>query len=123
MNSIKLKVALSELYTLKDFVEKNYREDIAVHLVIEEIFVNIVNYSNAEYIIVNIEYDNDLMIEFVDNGIEFNPTSQKSPKKPNNIEEAQVGGLGILLAKSFADELIYTYENGENHLKIIKKGV
>lgn len=123
MNSLRLKVALNELYTLKDFVEKNYKEDITVNLVIEEIFVNIVNYSNAEYIIVNLEYDNDLMIEFIDNGIEFNPTSQKSPKKPDNIEEAQVGGLGILLAKSFADELIYAYENGENHLKIIKKGV
>lgn len=123
MNSLKLKVELSELYTLKDFVKNNYKEDMAVNLVIEELFVNIVNYSNADYIIVNIEHDNDLMIEFIDNGIEFDPTSQESPKKPNDIEEAQVGGLGILLAKSFADELIYTYENGKNHLKIVKKGI
>lgn len=123
MNSIKLKVELSELYTLKDFVKKNYKEDMLVNLVIEEIFVNIINYSNAEYIIVNIEYDDELMIEFIDNGIKFDPTSQKSPEKPNNIEETQVGGLGILLAKSYADELIYSYENGKNHLKIVKNGV
>ena len=122
MNSLKLKVELGELYTLNDFVEQNYKEDMLVKLVVEEIFVNIVNYSNADYIIVNIEYYDDLIIEFIDNGIEFDPTSQKAPKKPNDIEEAQVGGVGILLAKSYADELIYAYENGQNHLKIIKKG-
>ncbi|SDA43812.1 ATP-binding protein [Methanobrevibacter millerae] len=122
MNSLKLKVELVELYSLKDFVEQNYKEDMLVNLVVEEIFVNIVNYSNADYIIVNIEYYDDLIIEFVDNGIKFDPTSQEAPKKPNDIEEAQLGGVGILLAKSYADELIYAYENGENHLKIIKKG-
>lgn len=121
MNSIKLKVELNELYVLKDFVEQNYKEDMTIKLVIEEIFVNIINYSNAEYIIVNIDYDNDLTMEFIDNGIKFDPTSHERPGKPHNLEETQVGGLGIILVKNYADELIYTYENGENHLKIIKR--
>ena len=75
MNSLKLNVELNELLTLKEFIEKHYRKDMQTKLAVEEIFVNIVNYSNADYIIVNIEYDDILTIEFIDNGIEFDAFS------------------------------------------------
>ena len=61
-----------------------------------------------------------LTVEFIDNGIEFNPLLKESPKTPKNIEEAEIGGLGIFLTKELADELEYKYENDENHLIIIK---
>ncbi len=121
MKSLKLKVELGQLYLLNEFIEENYGKDLALRLVVEEIFVNIVNYSDAEYIIVNIESDNHLTIEFIDNGIQFDPTLKENPETPKTLDETQVGGLGILLVKNYADEIIYTYENGENHLKIIKK--
>ncbi|MEE0024469.1 ATP-binding protein [Methanobrevibacter sp.] len=122
MNSLKLKVELSQLYTLNEFIGEHYpNKDIGLRLVVEEIFVNIVNYSDAEYVIVNIESDNNLTIEFVDNGIQFDPTLKENPETPKTLDETQVGGLGILLAKNYADEIIYTYENNENRLKIIKK--
>lgn len=122
MNSLKLKVELKQLYNLNEFIKEHYPEqDITLKLVVEEIFVNIVNYSNAEYIIVNIEANNDLTIEFIDNGIQFDPTLKEDPETPKNLDETQVGGLGIILVKNYADEIIYTYENNENHLKIIKK--
>lgn len=122
MNSLKLKVELSQLYTLNEFIGEHYpNKDITLRLVVEEIFVNIVNYSDAEYVIVNIESDNNLTIEFVDNGIQFDPTLKENPETPKTLDETQIGGLGILLAKNYADEIIYTYENNENRLKIIKK--
>lgn len=121
MNSLKLKVELKELYKLNDFIKEQYpNADIGLNLVVEEIFVNIVNYSNAEYIFVNVESAHKLTIEFVDNGIQFDPTLREKPDVPKNLEEAQIGGLGILLAKNYADEIIYKYENGENHLTVIK---
>lgn len=122
MNSLKLKVELEQLYNLNEFIEEHYpNQDITLKLVVEEIFVNIVNYSNAEYIIVNIEANNDLTIEFIDNGIQFDPTLKEDPETPKSLDETQIGGLGIILVKNYADEIIYTYENNENHLKIIKK--
>lgn len=122
MNSLKLKVELEQLYNLNEFIEEHYpNQDITLKLVVEEIFVNIVNYSNAKYIIVNIEANNDLTIEFIDNGIQFDPTLKEDPETPKNLDETQIGGLGIILVKNYADEIIYTYENNENHLKIIKK--
>ena len=114
MNSLKLKVELSQLYTLNEFIGEHYpNKDIGLRLVVEEIFVNIVNYSDAEYVIINIESDNNLTIEFVDNGIQFDPTLKENPETPKTLDETQIGGLGILLAKNYADEIIYTYENNE----------
>lgn len=121
MDSLKLKLELSELDTLMDFIFKNYKEDYHIRLAVEELFVNIVNYSNADYLIVNVEYENELTITFIDNGIQFDPTLKETPKPPENPDEAQIGGLGIFFAKTYVDEMIYEYKNGENHLKIIKR--
>lgn len=121
MKSITLKPELTEIYSLSEFILTEYpKKNIQVNLIAEEIFVNIVNYSNAEFITVNAEYENEtLTLEFIDNGFEFNPLLKEDPDVPNDIDEAQVGGLGIFLTKQIADELDYHYENGKNHLKII----
>lgn len=75
-------------------------------MIVEEIFVNIVDYSKTE---------------FIDNGIEFNPLLKEDPEIPTSIDEANIGGPGIFLTKEMADELYHNFKNDENHLKIIKK--
>lgn len=122
MKSISLEPELNELYTLNKFVFTELgKEDLKVNLIVEEIFVNIVNYSKTDFIKVNIEFDNALLtIEFIDNGIEFNPLLKETPQPPENIEDAKIGGLGIFLTKEIADEITYSHVNGENHLKIMK---
>ena len=123
MNSISLKPELKELYTLNEFILNELpEENIQVNLILEEIFVNIVEYSKADYIKVNIEFETTILtIEFIDNDIEFNPLLKDDPEAPTTIDDAQIGGLGIFLTKEMADELEYQYVNNENHLKIIKK--
>lgn len=123
MNSITLKPEITELYVLNDFILNELGEkDIQVNLIVEEVFVNIVDYSKTDFIIVNAEFIKPILtIEFIDNGIEFNPLLKENPPLPDDIDEAQIGGLGIFLTKEMADELDYHYINGENHLKIIKK--
>ena len=123
MNSITLKPELTELYAMNEFILNELgEENIQVNLIAEEIFVNIVKYSKTKFITVNAEYDEQtLTLEFVDNGIEFNPLLKEDPKTPETIDDAQIGGLGIFLTKQMADELYYHNVNGENHLKIIKK--
>lgn len=123
MNSITLKPELNELYALNEFIlDKLPKENLQVSLIVEEIFVNIVKYSKADSIRVNAEYENQtLTMEFIDNGIQFNPLLKEDPKVPTSIDDAEIGGLGIFLTKEMADDLNYHYINGENHLKIIKK--
>ncbi len=123
MNSITLKPELNELYALNEFIlDKLPQENLHVCLIVEEIFVNIVKYSKTDYITVNVEYENQtLTMEFIDNGIQFNPLLKEDPKVPTSIDDAEIGGLGIFLTKEMADDLDYHHINGENHLKIIKK--
>lgn len=123
MNSITLKPELTELYVLNKFIlDKLPQENLHVSLIVEEIFVNIVKYSKTDYITVNVEYENPtLTLEFIDNGIPFNPLLKEDPKNPATIDDAEIGGLGIFLTKEMADDLGYHHINGENHLKIIKK--
>lgn len=123
MNSITIKPEVNELYNLTEFILNELPEDnLQVNLIVEEIFTNIVNYSNTEFITVNVEYNYPTVtMEFIDNGIKFNPLLKEDPSLPETIDEAQVGGLGIFLTKEMADDLYYHHKNGKNHLKIIKK--
>ena len=123
MNSLKLNVDQNELYALNNFIEKIIqKKDAKIDLIIEEVFINIVNYSNSDFIIVNADFNDSLLtIEFIDNGIQFNPLLNENPDMPENIDDAPLGGLGIFLTKEISDKLYYHYINGENHLKIIKK--
>ena len=122
MKSISLKPDLNELHTLNEFIlTELIEENLQVNLIVEEIFVNIVNYSKADFIKVDVEFESPtLTIEFIDNGIQFNPLLKEDPETPENIEDAQIGGLGIFLSKEMVDEINYDYVNCENHLKITK---
>lgn len=123
MKSINLNKDLNEVYTLTEFIEKIIqKKDFQIDLMLEEVLVNIVNYSKCEYITVNAEFENSILtVEFIDNGTAFNPLLKEDPKFPDCIEDAEIGGLGIYLTKKLADELEYNHINDENHLKIIKK--
>lgn len=97
-----------------------------IHLVVEEIVVNIVDYAYPEgngYLEVRINNDNkELTIEFRDHGIPFNPLEQSMPDLDIPLEERSIGGLGIFLTKEMMDNVEYRYEQGENIL-IIKKNL
>ena len=123
MNFLRLNMDINELYRLNEFINGLInKEDFQVDLILEEVFANIVQYSNSKYIDVYADFENQtLTVEFVDNGIPFNPLLKEDPELPDNIDDAQIGGLGIFLTKEMADDLYYHYANGENHLKIIKK--
>lgn len=125
MNFLRLNMDINELYRLNEFINGLIqKENLQVDLILEEVFANIVQYSNSKYIDVYADFENQtLTVEFVDNGIPFNPLLKEDPELPDNIDDAQIGGLGIFLTKEMADELYYQYINGENHLKIMKTGV
>lgn len=122
MKSMTLKPEINQLDALNEFIlNETQQKNTQIKLIAEEIFVNIVSYSKAKFITVNVEYNKPtLTLEFIDNGIEFNPLLKKDYVQPETIDDAQIGGLGIFLTKQLANELHYKYINEENHLKIIK---
>ncbi|MBE6495363.1 MAG: ATP-binding protein [Methanobrevibacter thaueri] len=123
MNSLELAPQIEELYKLNDFINEIIgKQDFQVDLILEEVFVNIVNYSKTDSIRVNSSFENSILtLEFIDDGVEFNPLLNEDPKMPESIEDAEVGGLGIHLTKELSDDIEYDRIADENHLKITKK--
>jgi len=121
MKSINLEPKVEELIRLNKFIEDELSvNQYAVKLIVEELFVNIVNYSECNYIKVLFELNNtELKMIFVDDGVEFNPLLKEDPEFPEDVADAKIGGLGIHLVKNMADEIFYEYIDGENHLTII----
>lgn len=97
-----------------------------IHLVVEEIVVNIVNYAYPDgegYLEVRVHNDQQVLtFEFRDHGLPFNPLEQPVPDLDKPLEERSIGGLGIFLTKEMMDDTQYRYEQGENIL-IIKKNL
>lgn len=123
MNCIKLSPKINNLYKLNEFIKGIIqKEDFQVDLILEEVFVNIVNYSKSDSLSVQVDFkDNILTVEFVDNGVKFNPILKEYYNAPENIDDAKIGGVGIHLTRELSDDISYEYINGENHLKIVKK--
>lgn len=101
------------------------KEMFAIHLVCEEIVVNIVNYaypdSNNGYLIVELMNDGKILsIVFRDGGIPFNPLEKGAPDISLPLEEREIGGLGIFLTQQMMDVVSYDYLNNENVLTINK---
>jgi len=104
----------------------NMRELKKTEVAIEEAVVNIVKYSEAEWmeLILDLRFqisDFRLEITLRDDGIAFDPTKQEEVDTEKVTAERQVGGLGIALLRQIADEVRYERIDDINTLTIIKK--
>ena len=56
---------------------------------------------------------------FRDRGVPFDPFSLEEPDLQANMEDREIGGLGILLMRRVMDEVHYTREGKENLLRFV----
>ena len=57
MSFLKITPNIDNLYQLNEFIHSIIlKEDFQVDLIVEEVFVNIVNYSHSDFIQVNVDY-------------------------------------------------------------------
>lgn len=128
-----LRSQLSELELLCEKLEEigrklkiSQRCLFEINLVLDEIFTNIISYGfkdEREHAIgVTLTAEGDTLVVTVeDDGVPFNPTTRKEPELPADLEDCQIGGLGIHLIKNLVDEVIYCRRNGLNILTFKKK--
>ena len=96
-------------------------------LAVEEIVVNICSYAYQippGEITVRLEETEDaLAVDFIDNGVPFDPLAVEEPDVARSLQEREQGGLGILLVRRVMDEVHYRREKDRNCLRIVvKKG-
>ena len=112
---------------VEEFAERdNWPPDLVfkLNLVLEELGVNIVNYSGATGDIeIYLASDaNMVRVEIADNGRPFNPLDElDAPDISAPLGERPVGGLGVHLVRSMMDELSYSREDGMNRLAMTKR--
>ena len=114
---------VEEQLTLHDCPEKALFQ---IEVAIEEILVNIVSYAGLaddDEIEIRCEVLTNplrVVLQFLDQGIPFDPLAKEDPDRSPEAMEEREGGLGIFMVKEMMDDVTYTYEDGKNTLTIQK---
>lgn len=93
-------------------------------LILNEAANNIIDYAwddGAEHFfhIAAAHRDGEVAITFEDDGGPFNPLEHPPPPRPERLEDAPVGGLGIHLIRSQCDGWEYRRSEGLNRLTVV----
>ena len=91
----------------------------ALDTCITELVSNVVDHSYREHPgEIRLELDlgppEAAILTVIDEGPEFDPLSVPPPVIPASLDDAQVGGLGIHLVRSYADACEYKRHQGRN---------
>ncbi len=98
---------------------------IQIDVAIDELFGNIAHYAYGKdtgdaTVRVEVTEEPAVIITFIDNGIPYNPLKKSDPDVTKDLEEREIGGLGIFMVKKSMDDITYEYKEGQNILRIKK---
>ena len=114
-----------------EMAECPMKAKIQIDIAVEEIFVNIAHYAYAPGTgdaLIRVRVSDEpakVLIDFEDSGIPYNPLEKADPDVTLNVQEREIGGLGIFMVKKIVDEIRYEYADGKNRLtlgKLLKVG-
>lgn len=137
MKSLKIRAVTDNLDAVLDFVNEQLenmgctmKNQIQIDMAVEELFVNIAHYAyrngtgDARILAGPDPESGDprvLRITLMDKGIPFNPLEKKDPDISLSVEDREIGGLGIFMAKKVMDHMDYCYKDGQNVLTMTRK--
>ena len=95
-----------------------------VNLALEEIVINVMNYGHDDglhEVEISLTTDeNCLTIEIVDDGRPFDPLHDaRKPDVNAELDDRDIGGLGIFFVRKVMDDVRYRREEGKNHLTLV----
>ena len=134
MKSITVEAKIENVDKVTEFVNEVLEEkdcplkvQMQLDVAIDEIFGNIAYYAYGKgsgNATIQIEMEDNppkITLTFIDQGIPYNPLVSKDPDITLDIEDREIGGLGIFLVKKTMDELSYEYVDGQNILTMKKE--
>ena len=134
MKSITVEAKIENVDKVTEFVNEVLEEkegplkvQMQLDVAIDEIFGNIAYYAYGKgsgNATIQIEMEDNppkITLTFIDQGIPYNPLESKDPDITLDIEDREIGGLGIFLVKKTMDELSYEYVDGQNILTMKKE--
>ena len=134
MKSITVEAKIENVDKVTEFVNEVLEEkdcplkvQMQLDVAIDEIFGNIAYYAYGKgsgNATIQIEMEDNppkITLTFIDQGIPYNPLENKDPDITLDIEDREIGGLGIFLVEKTMDELSYEYADGQNILTMKKE--
>src|SRR5687767_9287118 len=116
--------AAEELRSTLDEHALDERTRYRIELVFEELVTNVIRHSSSHHLNPSIEarvtFEHDcIVLTLEDDGRPFDPRQYEIAAPPKSLEEASVGGLGIMLVRKACDQIEYerTREH-RNHLMV-----
>ena len=113
--------------------EANCPHKVSNHVLmaVEELVVNVCSYAypdaapeNPRPLRIHFTHRTNpdaIVIEVGDDGVPFNPFAHEDPERPDSIENAKIGGLGLVMTKKFMDKVEYLREGITNTTTITKR--
>lgn len=123
---------LDELYSMLEYIDHVARQaqfgelDLGkIQVACEEVLVNVIDHAykgkSGVIEIECIECDpKGIKIRIVDQGVSFNPLQYKEVDVAAPLEEREIGGLGLLIARHFMDDIDYE-RKAKNNILTMKK--
>lgn len=102
------------------------RVENLVKVACEEVLANILSYAydgkpgTVEITCGFLPDSGCFTLQIADRGVPYNPLNMKPPDFEVELDERQIGGLGIYLYKTIMDEVSYSYIDGKNILFLSK---
>jgi len=133
LSHIVVPAQLSSLQKSIDFVSSfsqktgfDLKRTREVELCVEEVLVNIFHYAypgTQGEVAISCRTDpgKSLLIEIEDAGIPFDILSAGEPDITANIDERQIGGLGIFFVRQLMDRVEYRRRDNKNVLSLLAK--
>lgn len=96
-------------------------------LVLDELITNVVSYGYGdteehEIHITLSEKDGLLVVTMEDDGVAFDPFSEApAPDLDADLQDREVGGLGVHFAKSLVSEYTYERRDGRNLITLVQR--
>ena len=91
--------------------------EFAINLCLEELFLNAVQHGRANRASISIGAEADgVRVEFVDDGVPYDPTVAPARRIESPSEDFKIGGYGTGLLKKFSRRMTYRRDDGHNRL-------
>ncbi|MDR0914484.1 MAG: ATP-binding protein [Oscillospiraceae bacterium] len=129
MNEIIVAASLNNADKVLDFIEQaatglGFKEQTQLRIAAEEVFVNIASYAyspSSGDVRIRVSSDAEAVtVEFADKGKPYNPLEHSDPDISLPLQEREIGGLGLLMAKKLTDHIEYQ-RSGELNILTIRK--
>lgn len=90
----------------------------AVMIAADEVLANVLDHSGAGSVSVRASTrDGRVSVEVSDDGAPFDPTAAAAPDTTLDVDEREIGGLGVHLVKRLMEAVDYSRADGRNRLR------